>query len=59
MDDFHRVFYRVGLVIVIAALGLWAAPVRADEKRPVVVLSPGHGWWSDAAGQIDPGAVAD
>ncbi len=26
--------------------------------RPVVVLSPGHGWWSESTGAIDPGDQA-
>jgi N-acetylmuramoyl-L-alanine amidase len=32
---------------------------NAQANRPVVVLSPGHGWWSTDANKIDPGAVAD
>jgi N-acetylmuramoyl-L-alanine amidase len=31
-----------------------AGPDGASE-RPVVVLSPGHGWWAAGAEQIDPG----
>lgn len=30
--------------------------VRAQEERPIVVISPGHGWWDPVSQQIDPGA---
>ena len=31
---------------------------QAQENRPVVVLSPGHGWWDPDSQKIDPGAVS-
>lgn len=48
------------LLLTLIALVLAFFPSFADAQqvsRPVVVIEPGHGWSSDAAGTIDPGAV--
>ena len=36
--------------------GAGSAPQVEAAGRPVVVISPGHGWWSTDTKQIDPGA---
>ena len=47
------------LVWISVLIMLWhpAESVLAQEGRPIVVISPGHGWWNDDSGQIDPGAI--
>ena len=39
-----------------AGAGGSAPRAEAAAGRPVVVLSPGYGWWSADSKQIDPGA---
>ncbi len=48
----------VSLLLVCCCL-LAVSRAGAQTTRPVIVLSPGHGWWSTDANKIDPGAVAD
>ncbi len=31
--------------------------IKAEDTLPVVVLSPGHGWWNVDSQQVDPGAA--
>lgn len=46
------------LVLLVFSLSMCypALSTRAQTQPPVVVLSPGHGWWTGA--QVDPGAVS-
>ena len=47
---------------LLAAVGVGDEAAKSQDAlsgpRPVVVLSPGSGWWSESAGAIDPGDQA-
>ena len=47
-------------LIVSMSMGISLRPVmqnKSVDTHPVIVLSPGHGWWSLESKQIDPGAI--
>lgn len=52
-----RIFCILSLVTILFSM-LPLVGARAQAVRPVIVISPGHGWWVPEKNMIDPGAVS-
>jgi len=61
MDKHWQIFKWIMTLITSLSIGISFGPMARNisaNTPPVVVLSPGHGWWSQESDQIDPGAVS-
>jgi N-acetylmuramoyl-L-alanine amidase len=53
----NRIYFLVTfLVLLVLTIGTEIS-ANAQNNQPVIVISPGHGWWNQTTQQIDPGAI--
>ncbi len=52
-----RGFQALNYLLLLFIITVFPVVVKAQASRPVIVISPGHGWWDENSQKIDPGAV--